>query len=149
VSAQEEPSGPEAPVEEPTDPVEAPTPTETERTDPAPVEEPTDPAPVEEPTDAAPVEETETTAPPADPDDDLVTEDIVVTGTRTEERAGESAVRVEVIDRPAIEASGARDAGELLEEFPGVYVDHTFRGDSISIRGLDPEYVLILVDGDR
>jgi outer membrane receptor for ferrienterochelin and colicins len=82
-------------------------------------------------------------------DADLCSGDVVVTASRTESAADDSPVRVEVIDRAQIERSGARDLGELMEEQPGVLVSRTFRGDEIQMQGLDPEYVLVLVDGDR
>jgi outer membrane receptor for ferrienterochelin and colicins len=80
---------------------------------------------------------------------ELAVEDIVVTATRTETELDESPVRVDVVTRAQVEASGARDVGEILEESPGIVVTRSFRGDSIQLGGLDPEYTLILVDGDR
>jgi outer membrane receptor for ferrienterochelin and colicins len=74
---------------------------------------------------------------------------MVITATRLEEPARESLVSVDVISREEIERSGARNAGELLEERAGVNVTHTFGGSALWLRGLDPEYTLILVDGDR
>ncbi|GAB4195726.1 MAG: hypothetical protein OHK0013_02220 [Sandaracinaceae bacterium] len=88
-----------------------------------------------------------------DPDDiedeGLALEDVVVTATRTETDADDTVARVEVVTRAQIERSGARDVGELLEETPGIVVTRSFRGDAIQLGGLDPEYTLILVDGDR
>jgi outer membrane receptor for ferrienterochelin and colicins len=84
-----------------------------------------------------------------DPDDELCARDVVVTGSRIETAADDSPVRVEVIGREQIEQSGARDLGELLEEQPGLIINRTFRGDEIQMQGLDPEYVLVLVNGDR
>ena len=75
--------------------------------------------------------------------------DVVVTGTRTETSLSDSPARIDVISRTQIERSGARDAAELLEEMPGVVITRTFRGDAIQLGGLDPEYTLVLVDGDR
>lgn len=84
-----------------------------------------------------------------EPDDELCARDVVVTGSRIETPADESPVRVEVIDREQIEQSGARDLGELLEEQPGLVINRSFRGDEIQMQGLDPEYVLVLVNGER
>lgn len=83
------------------------------------------------------------------PNDELCTRDIVVSGTRSEIDAVDSPVRVDVISREDIEQSGARDLGELLEEQPGLIINRSFRGDEIQMQGLDPEYVLVLVNGDR
>lgn len=81
-------------------------------------------------------------------DDDLRLETIEVVGSRTDVEEAEAG-RGEVIDRERLERSGARDVGEVLEEYPGVLVSRSFRGDEILMQGLDPEYVLVLVDGIR
>jgi len=75
--------------------------------------------------------------------------EVVVTGARTEERLDRAVSTTEVIKRREIEQSGARDAAELLEERPGLQVMRSFRGSGIQLRGLDPEYTLILVDSER
>jgi outer membrane receptor for ferrienterochelin and colicins len=75
--------------------------------------------------------------------------EMIVTATRIEEPAKESLVNVAVIRREEIEQSGARNAAELLEERAGLNVTRSFAGSALWIRGLDPEYTLILVDGDR
>jgi len=80
---------------------------------------------------------------------DEVPIDVVVTGRRSEERLGESAVAVEVITREQIVSSGARDAAQVLSTQAGVQIDSSFRGDSILLQGLDPQHTLILVDGER
>ena len=77
------------------------------------------------------------------------TRQVVVTGTRTERRRSETPVATEVIGRDEIEASGAENLAEVLEEQPGVQVVRSFRGAAIRLRGLDPEYTLLLVDGQR
>lgn len=73
----------------------------------------------------------------------------VVTGTRTERRAVDSVVPTEVITRAQIEQLGVRDLPQLLQQHPGVEMVYTNRGVGIRLQGLDPEYVLILVDGQR
>lgn len=74
---------------------------------------------------------------------------MIVTATRIEEPARESLVNVDVIRREEIERSGARNAAELLEEHAGVNLTRSFAGSALWLRGLDPKYTLILVDGDR
>ena len=77
---------------------------------------------------------------------------IVVTGARTEQAVGDSAVATQVIRREAIEASGAENLAELLEEQPGLQVLRAFAGAGgagVQMQGLDPKYTLILVDGQR
>lgn len=81
-------------------------------------------------------------------EEDLVPR-VVVTAARTEQPAESAAVATEVIDRAEIEASGARDAAELLEERAGLQVSRSFRGTELWLRGLDPEHTLFLVDGER
>lgn len=86
--------------------------------------------------------------------DDLLDEEdlaptVVVTAARTEQSAEAATVATEVIGREEIEASGARDAAELLEERPGLQVSRSFRGTELWLRGLDPEHTLFLLDGER
>lgn len=80
----------------------------------------------------------------ADEDDAI---EVVVTGARSEELATQSAARVDVITRRDIEEGGVRNAGEALEEMHGVHINRTFRGMEIWMRGMDPEYNLVLMDG--
>ena len=81
--------------------------------------------------------------------DDPVDDVIVVTGSRLEELQTKSAVRSTVIDSLSIEDSGAETLAELLEHYPGIQIDYSYRGGSVKIRGLSSKYVLILVDGRR
>ena len=37
----------------------------------------------------------------------------------------------------------------MLQQHPGVELVYTFRGVGLRLQGLDPEYVLVLVDGER
>ncbi|MCB9689008.1 MAG: TonB-dependent receptor [Alphaproteobacteria bacterium] len=85
----------------------------------------------------------------AEPVDDDEVEVVVVTGTRTPRRLGDAPVAVEVIDRDAIVASGARDLSELLEQQPGVDVQRGLLGAAVRLRGLEPQHTLLLVDGQR
>jgi outer membrane receptor for ferrienterochelin and colicins len=73
----------------------------------------------------------------------------VVTGSRTESRLADAPIATEVITRTDIERLGARDAAEVLAGQPGVQIDRSFNGASVSLQGLDPQYVLILIDGQR
>jgi len=81
-------------------------------------------------------------------------EEIVVTGTRTEQRLADTPVATEVITRSEIESSGAEDLAGVLEEHPGIEISRSsFTGSnfgaSIRIQGLDAQYVLVLVNGER
>jgi outer membrane receptor for ferrienterochelin and colicins len=73
----------------------------------------------------------------------------VVTGTRTERLKADSVVATEVITRAQLEQLGVRDAPQLLQQLPGADMVYTNRGIGLRLQGLDPEYVLILVDGQR
>ncbi|HEX8539303.1 MAG TPA: TonB-dependent receptor plug domain-containing protein, partial [Cystobacter sp.] len=73
----------------------------------------------------------------------------VVTASRTERKLEDAVVATEVITRQQMEATGARDLGQLLQQHPGVELVYTFRGVGLRLQGLDPEYVLVLVDGER
>ncbi len=75
--------------------------------------------------------------------------EIVVTGTRTETTKRDSVIATHVIDRDEIEASGSTDVAELLSAQPGVSLMRTFAGTSVRLQGLNPEHVLVLIDGQR
>jgi len=75
--------------------------------------------------------------------------DVVVTGSRTLEELNQAVVFTDVIGRKTIRETGARDAGEVLEHMPSLQLTRSFRGTEIWLRGLDPEYTLVLLDGDR
>ncbi|MBE2251332.1 MAG: TonB-dependent receptor [Myxococcus sp.] len=73
----------------------------------------------------------------------------VVTGSRTERKLADVVAPTEVITRAQIEQLGVRDLGQLLQQHAGVEMVYTNRGVGIRLQGLDPEYVLLLVDGQR
>jgi len=76
-------------------------------------------------------------------------EEIVVTGTRSERALGDSPVATKVLTLDDIRASGAEDMADLLEQVPGIDVQRSFLGASVRLQGLDPEHVLVVVDGQR
>jgi outer membrane receptor for ferrienterochelin and colicins len=76
-------------------------------------------------------------------------EGIVVTGGRIESRIDDSPVVVEVVSRKEIDESGAENLAEILEEVPGVQVTYSLGKAGVELQGLDPQYTLILVDGQR
>lgn len=91
-------------------------------------------------------------APPADPDADPTgdpDEVIVVTGTRSPTPLAASPVTTEVIDRKHIVESGARTAADALSTRAGIFLERGLGGVGVSIQGLGPAYVLVLVDGQR
>lgn len=74
---------------------------------------------------------------------------IVVTGDKRPRPISESITRTEVVDRDQIERQGSRNLSDILRSQPGIEVREGIRGQEIRMQGLDPEYVLILVDGNR
>jgi len=82
--------------------------------------------------------------------DDEYLDKVVVTGTSIPVNITEFPSDVTVIDHQYIESSHARDVSELLKAVPGVFVDQAGgRGgvSSIYLRGADPNFTLILLDG--
>ncbi len=76
-------------------------------------------------------------------------DEVVVTGSRTEQEAWQSATTVEVIRRKEIEDSGARTVAELMAQHSGIELEHTVGGVGIRMQGFDPQYTLILINGRR
>ncbi|MEW6775123.1 MAG: TonB-dependent receptor [Bdellovibrionota bacterium] len=74
---------------------------------------------------------------------------VVVTGSRIEQRLADAPVATEVITREEIEATGARTLGEYLADHPGLEIVDTPGGSGIRLQGLDPDYTLILINGER
>jgi len=85
---------------------------------------------------------------PSSAEDEEV-EEIVVTGTRSARPLGESPVATKVITAEDLVDSGAEDVGDALQMVPGVDVQQGFLGSTVRLQGLDPEHVLVLVDGQR
>lgn len=75
-------------------------------------------------------------------------EPIVVTATRTPHGLKNTPVITNVITRAEIEATGAENLGEVLENTAGIIIDRDGHGDGVQLQGLDSEYILILVDGE-
>lgn len=73
----------------------------------------------------------------------------VITGSRTERRQEDAVVSTEVVTRPQLEAMGVRDLPQLLQQQPGVELVYTNRSVGVRLQGLDPEYTLVLIDGQR
>ena len=75
--------------------------------------------------------------------------DLVVTTSRREQRAAQTAVPVTTLDRGEIDAAAAASVDRLVGELPGVQLLPTNpTGANLSIRGVDGPRVLVLVDGE-
>lgn len=74
---------------------------------------------------------------------------LVVTGTRTEKILMDSPVRVDVIDRAAIEAQQAITVSDALQHLPGVQLRdiHGREGQGVYLQGFTSDQVLVLIDG--
>jgi len=72
---------------------------------------------------------------------------VVVTATRTERRTDDVAVPVSAIGQQEIESRGAARATDLLANQPGLTINND-HGSGLQMRGLGPEYTLILLDGE-
>lgn len=73
----------------------------------------------------------------------------VVTGTRTKRALDETPVPTELIRREELVDMGQQDLSGVMREQPGVELEPSFNAVGIRLQGLDPSYVLILVDGQR
>ena len=76
-----------------------------------------------------------------------VMDEVVVTATRTERKLGNVAVPVRIIDQKTIQRSGSLRLKDILQEQSGLYITNAF-GAGVQIQGLNPDYTLILIDGE-
>lgn len=98
--------------------------------------------------DEPPADQAPQSDPPSEEPDDAG-EVYVVTGSRTEVAISESVVVTDVVTREQIEQAGAEDASQILDSMSGVEIVRSFRGAGVRMQGLDSEYVLVLIDGQR
>ena len=85
----------------------------------------------------------------ATPEDEEAGAELVVTATRTATARADAPVAVELITREDIVASGAENLADLLEGQPGLDVERSYLGAALRMQGMNPDQVLILVDGER
>ncbi len=78
---------------------------------------------------------------------DYVTDEVVVTATKTEKKLKELPIRTEIITRDEIKNCGFKTLKEILYEQNGLNVIDN-HGSGVQVQGLDPAYTLILVDGE-
>ncbi|MGO3892044.1 MAG: ligand-gated channel protein [Paenalcaligenes sp.] len=74
---------------------------------------------------------------------------VVVTATGFEQDIKEAPASISVITREDLENKFYRDAYDALQDVPGVIVTGGGDKKEISIRGMGPQYTLILIDGRR
>lgn len=74
---------------------------------------------------------------------------LVITGTGTEKAVSQSPIPIEVIDQAQIQQQGALRLDDLLKSLPGLHLQdqHGQQGQTVMMQGMNPEHVLILIDG--
>lgn len=76
--------------------------------------------------------------------------EVVVTGTRTEKKLGNTPILTKVITETDISEIGCVTAFDALQNImPGIQFSPDSHGSNMTIQGLDNDYVLVLVDGER
>ncbi|MEO5647922.1 MAG: TonB-dependent receptor [Chitinophagaceae bacterium] len=78
---------------------------------------------------------------------DISLDEVVITATRTEQKLGNVTVPVNIISKKTIEQNGALRLKDILSEQPGINITSGF-GAGIQMQGLNPDYTLILIDGE-
>jgi outer membrane receptor for ferrienterochelin and colicins len=73
--------------------------------------------------------------------------EVIVIDSRSEKPLGQAVGAVEVVDRAAIRARGARNVADALRGRVGLEIVPALRGTAVRAQGLDPAYVLVLIDG--
>ncbi|UCE23805.1 MAG: TonB-dependent receptor [Candidatus Zixiibacteriota bacterium] len=78
-----------------------------------------------------------------------VLNDVVVTGTRTPHLLKDVPVQTEVVTQRDFERTGATTVDEALASSIGITINEDLSGQGATIRGIEGDRVLILVDGER
>ena len=73
--------------------------------------------------------------------------EVIVTATRNERKLGNIAVPVNIISQKTIQQAGSLRLKDILQEQPGLFLTSGF-GVGIQMQGLNPDYTLILIDGE-
>ncbi len=75
-------------------------------------------------------------------------EQLVVTASRTARPQDSLPVPITVITQKDIQRLGSRRLTDVLREQTGLYFATDEHGSGLQVQGLDPDYTLILIDGD-
>ncbi len=78
-----------------------------------------------------------------------ISDEVVVTGTRTPYLLKDVPVTTEVIRAQDAVRTGATTVDQALKSAVGVNIDNNFSGSGASLRGVDPTRVLVLIDGEK
>ncbi|TAH19016.1 MAG: TonB-dependent receptor [Cytophagales bacterium] len=84
---------------------------------------------------------------PADSLKTLNLGEVVVTATRTEKLLAAVPMLVTIINQQQIKAMGSLRLNEVLQEQTGLVIQ-TNHGNGIQMQGMNPDYTLILIDGE-
>ena len=71
----------------------------------------------------------------------------VFTATKTERQLTNVAVPVQIISQKTIQQAGSLRLSDILSEQTGLFMTNGF-GTGVSMQGLNPDYTLILIDGE-
>ena len=83
-------------------------------------------------------------------EDLLNLEQVTVTGTRTQHTLKQAPILTQIITSKELERIDAMTVTDILEaEVPGIEMGRHGYGPSMKVQGLDPQYTLILIDGER
>ncbi|UCG62516.1 MAG: TonB-dependent receptor [Candidatus Zixiibacteriota bacterium] len=78
-----------------------------------------------------------------------VLNDVVITGTRTPHLLKDVPVQTEVVSQRDFERTGATTVDEALNSSIGITINEDLSGQGATLRGIEGDRVLVLVDGER
>lgn len=74
-------------------------------------------------------------------------EEVVVTGTRSERKLSNVAIPTKVISQKTIKQAGSLRLSDILQEQPGLFLTSSF-GTGVQMQGLNPDYTMIMINGE-
>ena len=74
-------------------------------------------------------------------------EELVVTGTRTERKLSNVAIPTKVISKKTILQAGSLRLSDVLQEQSGLFLTSNF-GVGVQMQGLNPDYTMIMINGE-
>lgn len=74
-------------------------------------------------------------------------DEIVVTGTRTERKLSNVAVPTKIINQKTILQAGSLRLSDILQEQAGLFLTAGF-GTGVQMQGLNPDYTMIMINGE-
>jgi outer membrane receptor for ferrienterochelin and colicins len=78
-----------------------------------------------------------------------VLNDIVITGTRSPHLLKDVPVQTKVVSRRDFQRTGATTVDEALKSSIGIQINEDLSGQGATIRGIEGDRVLVLIDGER